>query len=212
MVAVGPGGTVWFTEAHGDGIGRLDPRTGHIREYHAGITPGSKPVGITVDRDGTVWFTSLKLAGLGRLDPRTGRVTDHRVGAPAIDGIPFAVVTGPDHRIWYAQQGGTHVVAFDPRIGTYRSIQLTGDARASTGLVVGPDGAIWFDQTCVPGALGRIDPSTMALDVYGTSPSLFSYGLSVAPDGHLWFADGGGPLVEARGIPTTHLRRAWWRT
>ena len=139
-------------------------------------------------------------------------MTDHRVGAPAVDGIPFAVVSGPDHRIWYAQQGGTHVVSFDPRSRTYRAIQLPGDARASTGLVVGRDGAIWFDQTCVPGALGRIDPSTMALDVYGTSPSLFSYGLAVAPDGHLWFADGSGPLVEASGISTTHPLRPGWRS
>ena len=62
-----PDGTVWFTEAAGNRIGRLDP-SGNLGEISV-PTVGAGPAGIAVADDGTVWFSELKGNAIGRLDP-----------------------------------------------------------------------------------------------------------------------------------------------
>jgi virginiamycin B lyase len=58
-----PGDHAWFTEYHGDKIGRIS-KTGVIAEFP--LAPGSAPFGIAVGRD-SVWFTEFGANKIGRL-------------------------------------------------------------------------------------------------------------------------------------------------
>ena len=61
-------------------LGRLDPKTGKIKEYQL-KTPHSGPHGLLDDKDGNIWYTGN--AGLiGKLDPKTGDVTEYPMPDP----------------------------------------------------------------------------------------------------------------------------------
>jgi streptogramin lyase len=52
-IAAAPDGSLWFTQRAAGTVGRLDPRTGDIREFKA----GTQPFRITAGPDGHMWFT-----------------------------------------------------------------------------------------------------------------------------------------------------------
>lgn len=69
-------GMVWFSERVGNKIGRLDPKTGEIKEYDL-PGPDASPYAIGIDRNHMVWYASHETDVLGRLDPNTGEVIEY---------------------------------------------------------------------------------------------------------------------------------------
>src|SRR2546430_17467753 len=74
--AVAPDGALWFTEQRANKLGRLEPRTGQMREFLL-PTPGSGPHGLVADREGNIWFTAISKGYVGKLDPKTGSVKEY---------------------------------------------------------------------------------------------------------------------------------------
>ena len=72
---------MWYTGQLANKLGRLDPKTGEIKEYPL-KTPDSGPHGLAADRDGNIWFTANSKAYIGKLDPRTGNVTEYPMPDP----------------------------------------------------------------------------------------------------------------------------------
>src|SRR5581483_9693559 len=65
-IAIAPDGTLWFTEAAGNRIGRLAPDGGSLQEFdlpHA----GSSPRIITIGADGRFWFSEHLGNRIGRI-------------------------------------------------------------------------------------------------------------------------------------------------
>src|SRR3989440_9735241 len=77
--AVAPAGALWFTEQRANKRGRLDPRTGQMKEFPL-PTPGSGPHGLVADREGNIWFTAISKGYVGKLDPKTGSVKEYPTG------------------------------------------------------------------------------------------------------------------------------------
>src|ERR1700738_4464139 len=46
-------------------LGRIDPQTGAIKEYHT-RTPNSGPHGLTADGGGNIWFTATSAGHIGK--------------------------------------------------------------------------------------------------------------------------------------------------
>jgi virginiamycin B lyase len=93
-------GSVWFTEYDPDGIGRLTPAS-QLIEYHAGLTPGGIPSGITVGPDGALWFMQAGTGEIGRID-MGGHITEYETNISP-GGRPGGIATGPDGRMWFTQ-------------------------------------------------------------------------------------------------------------
>ena len=74
-------GSIWYTGHMANVLGRLDPRSGKITEYHPD-TPSSGPHGLVADRDGNIWFTGNFAGYIGRLDPKTGKFTQLSAARP----------------------------------------------------------------------------------------------------------------------------------
>jgi hypothetical protein len=75
--AVGPDGSLWFTEQMANKLGRLDPKTSEFKEYPLLEGKNSGPHGLVADHDGNIWFTANFGGYIGKLDPRTGKVTQY---------------------------------------------------------------------------------------------------------------------------------------
>ena len=66
-ITAGPDGNLWFTEEHGNNIGRISPTPKHKLAEFAIPTAGSLPFGITAGPDGNLWFTEFNGNNIGQL-------------------------------------------------------------------------------------------------------------------------------------------------
>lgn len=67
-------GNIWYSTHRSSYVGRLDPRTGKVTEFHVPpVAPGALPGThwIHVDKDGIVWGSENWAHNIWRLDPRT---------------------------------------------------------------------------------------------------------------------------------------------
>ncbi len=68
-------GSIWWTGQFANRLGRLDPRTGQMREFE--VPTGSQPHGLAEDAQGNIWYTGIQKGVIGRLDPKTGQVREY---------------------------------------------------------------------------------------------------------------------------------------
>jgi virginiamycin B lyase len=178
-IALGPDGSLWFTQVNREAIGRISTN-GTITHYTgAGI---DFPYGIAAGPDGALWFTNLRNPGsIGRITTG-GAVTNYT--DPGIDE-PTNITTGPDGALWFTSLDHDYI----GRITTGGTVTTFVDPPSMYGvsdLTAGPDGALWFTY---------VDNSSVGRITTSGNISHFSLDGSIAtaiapgPDGALWFTD-----------------------
>src|ERR1700704_4299966 len=70
-------GSIWYSGQLGNVLGRVDPKTGQVKDYPLKIS-GSGPHGIIGDKNGDIWFTANSAGCVGKLDPKTGQGTEYK--------------------------------------------------------------------------------------------------------------------------------------
>ena len=115
-------GSIWYTGHMANVLGRLDPRSGKITEYHPDI-PSSGPHGLVADQDGNIWFTGNFAGYIGRFDPRTGSFTDYRLPDPAARD-PHTPIFDRRGMLWFTVQGANMVGRLDPKTGEIRLVNV----------------------------------------------------------------------------------------
>jgi streptogramin lyase len=102
LIAAGPDGNLWFTEASGNKIGRITP-AGAITEFPL-PTSGSYPIGITGAPDGNVWFVEPGAGDkIGRITP-AGVITEFIT--PTSGSVPYGIAAGQDGNLWFTEAVG----------------------------------------------------------------------------------------------------------
>jgi virginiamycin B lyase len=104
-IAVAADDVIWYADNARGFLGRLDPRTGSVKEFPSPGGPKAAPYAIAVTRDGAIWFSESEVLPntVVRFDPRTettrswaipsgGGIVRHMVAAPVVPfGSPAAV-------------------------------------------------------------------------------------------------------------------------
>jgi virginiamycin B lyase len=157
-----PDGAIWYTGQYAGVLGRLDPRTGAIREFH--LPPGSGPHGLATDREGNIWYTANFKGLVGRLDPRTGKVTEFPMPDRAARD-PHTPVFDRKGMLWFTVQGGNRVGRLDPRTGEVRLAVSPTPRSRPYGMVVSSTGRPFFAEFGA-NKIGSIDPDTMEIREY----------------------------------------------
>lgn len=219
MVAFDPAGNAWFSELDTGRVGRVDPRTGAVKEFT--LPQGSLALGISVDKDGKVWTTGTAIGSEGgtafgkvlRLDPDRG----------SADGFPlprgyFAtdLVADPQRGIWVTGLGRALVALIDP--GS-RDIQwwdtLTTETEQTTvrakGMVLDGRGQVWVAE---PEAdqVSRIIPDKQTMIEYALpGQDLGIQWLAADQANNIWFAAPGEQAVGriAADAPVWTLDPGW---
>lgn len=213
-IAAGPEGNLWFTQNHPNGPGeharitvsRITPRAKPSR-FTAGLSHRAEPSMIVAGADRNLWFTweprGAGGGGVGRVTPG-GRITLFPEPAGQ-HGSPFEIAATPDGSIWF-----THAAFFAPTgqaIG--RASPLGEITEYSAGLTpssnithptAGPDGNLWFGDESNDPAVGRLNPGSGEISLFGGLPphefTIFE-GPTPGTEGNLWFsANEPTPLVE----------------
>ena len=184
--AVGPDGSLWFTEQMVSKLGRLDPTTGNFREYPLkGDNDG--PHGLVADRDGNIWYTGNFAAHIGKLDPRTGEVTQYAMPDKKAED-PHTAVFDAQGTLWFTVQVANMVGRLNPKSGKVELKEVpTKDARPY-GMQINSKGVPFF---CEFGTnkLAKLDPKTMGITEYTLPTATRPRRLAIDAKDDVYFTD-----------------------
>lgn len=184
--AVGSDGSLWFTEQMVSKLGRLDPKTGEMKEFPL-KGPNDGPHGLVADRDGNIWYTGNFAAYIGKLNPRTGEVTQYKMpDAKAED--PHTAVFDSHGILWFTVQVGNMVGRLDPQTG---KIELKQPPTANSHpycIAVNSKGIPFFCEFN-SNKMASINPKTMQITEYPLPATARPRRMGIAADDTIYFSD-----------------------
>jgi virginiamycin B lyase len=168
-------------------LGRLDPATGAIKEYHL-KTPASGPHGLVDDRAGHIWFTANFAGYIGELDPTSGEVKEYPLPDGARD--PHTLLFDQDGVLWFTVQNANMLGRLDPNSGEIRLVGMATPGARPYGMALSADGRSVFFDLFGSNKIARVDRSTMAVTEYPL-PDRASRPrrIAVTGDGLVWYSD-----------------------
>lgn len=156
-------GAIWYTGQRASVLGRIEPRSGAIREFPTSVKD-SGPHGLTADAAGNIWFTANYAGYIGRLDPGSGAITAYRMpDARARD--PHTPVFDQSGTLWFSVQGANMIGRLDPQTGAVRLTEVPTPHALPYGIAVSSKGVPFFAEFG-SNRIGRIDPQTFAIHEY----------------------------------------------
>jgi virginiamycin B lyase len=158
--AVSADGIAWYTAQGQGALGRLDPKTGAVRQIKLG--PNSAPHGVVVGPDGALWITDGGQNAIVRVDAKTEQVT--RFPLPKEKGYAN-LNTGTfdkDGNHWFTGQAGIYGKV-DVKTGDVK-VWDAPKGRGPYGIATTPSGEVWF-SSLAGDYIARIETTTGELEI-----------------------------------------------
>jgi virginiamycin B lyase len=202
-VAPARDGTVWYTAQATGRLGRLDARTGRVREVPLGA--GSAPHGVIVGPDGAAWVTDGGLNAIVRVGARNHRVRRYPLPADR-PGANLNTAAFSGRVLWFTGQSGVYG-RLDTRTGRMRVFDAPRGA-GPYGITSTPGGDVYF-ASLAGSYLGRIDRRSGAASVLNP-PTAGQGARRVWSDsrGRLWISEYVAGRL-GRYDPATRRWREW---
>jgi virginiamycin B lyase len=202
------GSSVWWTGQFASKLGRVDPRTGAIKEFT--LPQGSQPHGLDEDRAGNVWYTGIAKNVIGKLDPKTGMVTEYPVQKvePGSRG-PHTPVFDQKGNLWFTMQSG-HVGRLVPSSGEMKIVPApTGAGNTYPyGIQINSQGVPWYVDFRGP-RIASIDPTTMAIkEITLPNADARPRRIAITADDAVWWTDFARGYI-GRYDPKTGNMKEW---
>jgi virginiamycin B lyase len=179
-------GSIWYTGMFSNVLGRIDPKTGKIKEFPIDI-PQSGPHGLTADAEGRIWFTANSKGYIGRLDPATGRIVEFKLPEGARD--PHTPLFDRAGMLWFTVQGANMVGRLDPNSGDVKVVTYPQPRSNPYGMVFTSHGT---PIVCEFGTnrISAIDPQTMKITEW-TLPNAETRPrrIAITSDDAVWYSD-----------------------
>ena len=185
--AVGPDGSLWFTEQMTNKLGRLNTKNGEFKEYPLTESENPGPHGLVADREGNIWFTANFGGYIGKLDPKTGKVAVFKMPDKKADD-PHSLVFDSRGTLWFTVQGGNMVGKIDPASGKVTLKEVPTEGALPYGIQVTSKGLPVF---CELGSnkMAAINPETLAIKEYVLPEPARPRRLAIAADDTVYFTD-----------------------
>jgi len=179
-------GSLWYTGQMANVLGRVDPKTGKVKEYPL-TTPHSGPHGLVEDKAGNIWYTGNTGALVGMLDPKTGKVTEHKM--PGGKGDPHTLIFDESGILWFTLQNANQIGRLDPKSGEIKLLTPPTAKSRPYGMAFAPNGTLYVVQFGV-NSVAAVDPKTLAIKEYplpdkGARPRR----VAASSDGMVWYTD-----------------------
>jgi virginiamycin B lyase len=180
-------GSLWYTGQMANVLGRVDPKTGEIKEYPL-KTAHSGPHGLVEDKDGNIWYTGNTGALIGKLDPKTGAVREYKIADPDIRD-PHTLIFDPAGILWFSVQNANRIGRLDPASGEMKFLTPPTQGARPYGLAVNSNGVLFFDEFGT-NRIGSVDPKTLAIREYPLpDPASRPRRIAITSDDIVWYTD-----------------------
>jgi virginiamycin B lyase len=181
-----PDGMIWWAGQWASLIGRINPKTGEIKEWPLEVD--AKPHSVIHDHEGNIWYTGNKNATMGKFDPKTGQITIFKMPDPEARD-PHTAIVGRDGIIWFTMQHSNRVGRLDPKTGDIKIVQLPTKGSRPYGIKLDQHGDLWVacnGSNCIV----RLEPGTMQLREFKIpDPKTKIRRLDIAEDGMIWYVN-----------------------
>jgi virginiamycin B lyase len=203
---IGSDGSLWYTGTNANVIGRVDPKTGAVKDYPL-KTAESKPDGLAEDRDGAIWYAGRGKALLGKLDPRSGNITEYPLGDPAARD-PHALAVDQKGNLWFTVDEGNMVGRFAPATGEVKLKRVPTANSRPYGIAVTSKGTAIY-AAFGTNKLGSVDPTTLVVREWKL-PDAAARPRRVAVDANdmIWYTDNARGFI-GRLNPATGEVKEW---
>lgn len=170
-------GAIWYTGQMTNRLGRVDPKTGQVKEYPL-KSPQTGPHGLVEDKEGNIFFTGNHQGLVGKLDPKTGAVTEYRMpDANAKD--PHSLAFAQDGMLFFTLQQSNMIGRLDPKSGEIKLATVPTPRARPYGIMVNSKGVphvVLFGIN----KIARVDPKTLEIKEYtlpapGARPRRMAY-------------------------------------
>jgi virginiamycin B lyase len=181
-------GAIWYTGQFANALGRLDPKSGKIEEFH--LPPKSGPHGLTADKDGNIWYTANFGANVGKFNPKTGELVRYFMpDAAARD--PHTPIFDKKGVLWFTVQGGNMVGRLDPKTGAVKLAASPTPKSRPYGMVVDSKSVPYFVEFG-SNKIAAIDPESMQIREYALpNAEARPRRAAITGDDVLWYSDYG---------------------
>jgi virginiamycin B lyase len=139
-----PDGSIWWAGQWGNLIGRIDPKTGDMKEYP--LPENAMPHSVTIDAQGNVWYTGNKNGTVGKLDPHTGAITEYKMPDPAAKD-PHTAIFDRQGVMWFTLQLSNMVGRLHPDTGDIKLVTMPTPQSRPYGIVLDARGVPWVPAT-----------------------------------------------------------------
>jgi streptogramin lyase len=125
-------GMVWYCDFAEGIVGRLDPRTGEVKEWEGPSTKPGFPGGLQMlefDSQGNSWVTRHEYNGFTKFDRKTEKFTDYSLPQEQVSPrtrTTFLAIT-PDDKVWVKDNADRKTFRFDPQTGQFAAFNLFPD-------------------------------------------------------------------------------------
>jgi virginiamycin B lyase len=155
-------GSIWWTGQFASKLGRVNPRTGEIREFD--LPANSQPHGLAEDPQGNIWYTGIQKGVIGKLDPRTGQVREYPLNEAAARGPHTPILDARSGNLFFTLQSG-HVGRINTGSGEMVIVKTPSDNTYPYGIRVNSQGVPWYVDFR-GNRIGSVDPRTMEIKEY----------------------------------------------
>jgi streptogramin lyase len=192
-------GNIWYSTHRSSFVGKLDPKTGKVTEYHVPLPDKDALPGthwIHVDRNGTVWGSENWAHNIWRFDPKTEEFTKvhWNVREPINAPMGGNYALDPEGFIWKARNNA--VTKVDPKTGEEVRNLPTKKFAATYGSAMSADGRYFGGGAWPRDGVIVADTKTGEVFEPDTSPNSGPARGEFDPQGNYWAGARGGGLVK----------------
>jgi virginiamycin B lyase len=198
-------GTIWWTGQFLSIVGRLNPRTGEMREYK--LVPDARPHSIVNDAAGNIWYMGNGNGTIGKLNPATGDIQVYKMPDPNARD-PHTGIFHSNGMLYFTMQGSNMVGRLNPANGETRVITLPTPRSNPYGIKENSKGTV-FVAANGSNRIYSVDPNTLAVREYPVPDAETRIRrLAITSDDMVWYVNSAlGRL--GRLNPTTGDVKEW---
>jgi len=180
-------GSLWYTGQMANVLGRIDPKTGEVKEYPL-KTPHSGPHGLAEDKDGNIWYTGNTGALVGKLDPKTGAVTEYPMPDPEAKD-PHTLIFDRTGILWFTVQNANRIGRLDPKDGQIKLLTPPTPKARPYGMALDSKGNVFFVEFGA-NKVGAVDPQTLQIREYPLpDQAARPRRIAITSDDIVWYTD-----------------------
>jgi virginiamycin B lyase len=188
-------GMIWYQDFGQNFIGRLNPRTGQVKEWKSPELKSYPPFGeggldLELDKDGNPWFALMHRSAILKFDKKTEKMTTWNLPPPVtlrteVGMIAHSPSTG---KVWFSESGnptGAMLAALDLKTDQITRYKIQGRYGIE---VISNGNVVFFDFGHA--AVGELDPKTGKSILYPTpTPASAPRRGHVDAQDRVWFAE-----------------------
>ena len=141
--AVDSEGIVWYSDHGSMNLGRLNPRTGEVKEWPVPVLKPTAPqvgfLSVSFDKQGNVWIGSLYQAAIYKFDKKTEKFTSYPAPGEYNNNDTRSSMTAPensdvDGKVWFDNAQGNQVMhRLDLATGKIETVKPFGEGDQAKG-------------------------------------------------------------------------------